>query len=350
MAGNIHSLNSGARNNRPANGANADASFSAFWYSVPPITRHLLALCVAVSCSCHTKLLGYDKILFTWRQAFTKFQVWRVLTSCLLLPKSLMPALMEGYNLYNRCSQLEQNFYLQASRPSLGSHNFAYYLLFCLIVIPSMAGFMYGSTYPLFLTSAFTACLTYTWSLYNANSKIMFYGVLPIWGKFFPVLQLATSFVLGSQADFKLSLMGIMTAYIYNCLDTWSLGPLVGRFFTGTENYGMESKGYMEAPGWFVYVYNLISGEKTPAAKNVATKSTGAKLGQLIGRGGRRLGTKDDIKKQEGVSTVDKKVEEEETPSKSATPVATTTGLQRSSSDNSESESFKGNGKRIGDD
>lgn len=350
MAGNIHSLNSGGRNPRPAaGGADGEASFSAFWYSVPPITRHLLALCVVVSGACHTKLLGYDKILFTWMQTFTRFQIWRLVTSCLLLPANLMPALMEGYNMYNRCSQLEQTFYLQASRPSLGSHNFAYYISFCLVVMSAMAAFLYGTRYPLFLRSAFTACLTYTWSLHNSDSKIMFYGVLPIWGKFFPILQLATEFVLGSKADFYLSLMGFATAYIYNCLDTWSLGPLAGYFMAGVDNYGMVSKGYMEAPGWFVYIYNLISGDKPPGTSRAAAKNVGVKLGKMLGQGGQRLGTKDDIKKSETSST-EKNTETEKTSFRGTTPVASTTGVKRPSSNDSSSSAFKGTGKRVGDD
>nr|CAO98870.1 derlin-like family member [Nakaseomyces delphensis] len=341
---NVHSLNSGGRNNRP----NAEATFSSFWYSVPPITRHLLALCVIVSGTCHTNLIAYDRILFTWRQVFMRLQIWRALTSCLLLPANLMPALMEGYNLYNRCYELEQNFYLTASRPSLGSHNFAYYILFCLIVMPSMAAFLYGIRYPLFLTSAFTACLTFTWSLHNSNTKIMFYGVLPIWGKFFPILQLATTFVMGSQADFNLSLMGIATAYIYCCIDTWSFGPLVGYFINGVDNYGMESKGYMEAPRWFVSIYNMISGETQPGLSKDAIR-TGRKLGQVLGRGGQRLGTKDSVQVSEH-SVNEKRNETEKRRAKSSTPIGVTSGINRAPQSSTNSNAFQGTGKRIGDD
>lgn len=66
---------------------------------------------------------------------------------------------------------------------------------------------LYGSEYPFVLTSGFITCITYTWSIDNANVKIMFYGLIPVWGKYFPLIQLFISFVF-NEGNFVISLIG----------------------------------------------------------------------------------------------------------------------------------------------
>lgn len=343
MAGNIHSLGNTAPRNGNGPSSEGPATFSSFWYSVPPVSRWLVTCCITVNTLCHLHLIGYQHFAFTWFQTFQRLQIWRMLFSSLILPANLMPALMEGYNLYVRSTELEQGFYYSSKRISLSSHNFAFYLFSCLVVMTTIAGFLFGTMVPLYLTSAFTACLTYTWSLYNTDKKVMFYGLIPVWGRYFPVLQLFTGFVLGSRFDFYLSLIGIIAAYIYNCVDTWTLGPLYGLLIkTNVANYGYEPRGKVQAPGWFIKIYNLFSGETTPSIVTDGNilKSTG--ISSILKTGGQRLGTR-----TEGDSP-SPSLAGQSASIRSSSSVRTS-GASRTQTSMG-SRMFPGKGKRVGDD
>lgn len=129
-------------------------------------------------------------LYYVWSLTFKKVQIWRLLTSCVMLSSRAMPALMELYSIYDRSSQLERGHFgpgLSNRRGPMVTVDYAYYLCFCILTITTATTIIYGSYYPVVLTSGFISCITYTWSIDNANVQIMFYGLIPVWGKYFPL-------------------------------------------------------------------------------------------------------------------------------------------------------------------
>ncbi|CAR28031.1 hypothetical protein ZYGR_0N05190 [Zygosaccharomyces rouxii] len=211
------------------------------WKGIPIVTRCLISSIVIITTLNRLELLSTGRLIYQFNEVGLHFQVWRIFTSCIILPMQAMPAMLEMYNFYSRSSQLESR---------RDAHDYAFYLCFCIITICVTVTAIFGRSYPLILTGAFASCLTYTWSVDNANVKVMFYGLFPIWGKYFPLIQLFTAFVFGED-NFTVHLVGFLTAYLYLCLDTRSWGPILGWLFFG-ENpyYGITPNGYFGAPQW----------------------------------------------------------------------------------------------------
>ncbi|CAI4059189.1 hypothetical protein SKDZ_04G6090 [Saccharomyces kudriavzevii ZP591] len=234
-----------------------------FWLSIPPVTRTLFTLSIFMTIVARLHLISPWYAIYVWDWTFKKVQLWRLLTSCLILSPSAMPALMELYSIYDRSSQLERAHFgpgLSNRRGPMVSVDYIYYLCFCMLSITTATTILYGSDYPLVLTSGFISCITYTWSIDNANVKIMFYGLIPVWGKYFPLIQLFISFVF-NDGDFVISLIGFGTGYLYACLDTHTLGPIWGMISRKADPaYGILPNGKFPTPWWFASLYARIAG------------------------------------------------------------------------------------------
>lgn len=211
------------------------------WKGIPIVTRCLISAIVIITTLNRLELVPTGRLLYQFNEVVRHFQIWRIFTSCIILPMQAMPAMLEMYNFYSRSSQLESR---------RDPYDYAFYLCFCIITICGTVTALFGQYHPLILTGGFASSLTYTWSVDNANVKVMFYGLFPIWGKYFPLIQLFTAFVFGED-NFTVHLVGFLTAYLYLCLDTRSLGPILGWLFSG-ENpyYGITPNGYFGAPQW----------------------------------------------------------------------------------------------------
>lgn len=239
------------------------------WKGIPIVTRCLISSIVIITTLNRLELLSTGRLVYQFNEVGSHFQLWRVFTSCIILPMQAMPAMLEMYNFYSRSSQLESR-----REP----HDYAFYLCFCIITICATVTVLFGRSHPLVLTGAFASSLTYTWSVDNANVKVMFYGLFPIWGKYFPLIQLFTAFVFGED-NFTVHLVGFLTAYLYLCLDTRTCGPILGWLFFGENpNYGISPNGYFGAPQWL-----------KRARRDFTLRSKGR---------GQKLGYRTDVKKE----------------------------------------------------
>lgn len=267
------------------------------WLSIPPVTRTLLTFSIVMTIVARLQFISPMYFIYMWSWTFKKFQIWRLVTSCLILSPQAMPALMELYTLYDRSTQLEQVHFgpgLSNRQGPMVSLHYVYYLCFCILTIAMTATILYGSGYPFVLTSGFISCITYTWSIDNANAKIMFYGLIPVWGKYFPLIQLFISFVF-NEGNFVISLIGFATGYLYTCLDTRTLGPLWGVISRKADpNYGVLPNGKFPTPWWFTSLYARITGaHNAPPAPNnnfADVPVTPRETRSFSGRG-QRLGT-----------------------------------------------------------
>ncbi|CCK69547.1 Dfm1p KNAG_0C04450 [Huiozyma naganishii CBS 8797] len=284
---NIHTLKNADGSSKKKQGSvdssEDDISLSGIWKSFPPITRTMVLGMCLVSASYILQLVPFSFYIFQGNEVIHHFQLWRLVTSFLILPANSMNALFQLYTITTRSVELERERFLVSMHynPSI---DYLFYLIFCTTFVILFTVMRVGTAEPLVLTDALSTLLTMTWSIDNANSKVMFYGVLPIYGKYYPVVQSLTTFVFGGN----LEMLGISlaTAYLFACLDTRTLGPVWGKITGKGPWYGIVPVGKFHAPRWFVAGYEFFFGGtyavKIAKVKREEKKAhTGQRLGSL---------------------------------------------------------------------
>jgi len=138
--------------------------------------------------------------------------------------------------------------------------------------------------------------LTCTWSVQHHDQQVNFY-FLPIQASLLPAVSLGFRLLVDGTPTFVLALVGVGAAYVYNCLETRSWGPLY-TFILGREperparvggNGWFYASGKLEAPVW---LKRLFREKNVPAATvpvaNHGFKSTfrgeGRRLGSTVKR------------------------------------------------------------------
>lgn len=184
---------------------------------IPPVTRAMLAGVVFMTVVSSMGLIPHHWLYFSWYHAFMKLQLWRVYTSCFILPHEKMAAVFWIFNLYSYSSHLESVHFRS-------KNNVDYlFLLWSLIgsVVISVTVLRLSSSFD--LSNAFMGALACMWSIKNWNVTVMFYGLFPLKGKYEPLFQLFLAFVFERYpGGFELTLLGYTVCYLYHCLDTRS--------------------------------------------------------------------------------------------------------------------------------
>ncbi|CUS24113.1 LAQU0S14e00408g1_1 [Lachancea quebecensis] len=245
---------------------------------IPPVTRTLLAGVVAMTVVSSMGIVPPNWLYFYLYPTFMKLQLWRMYTSCFLLPTDKMAAVFWMYNLYSYSSHLENAHFHS-------KNNVDYlFLLWSLIgaIVISVTALRLDLSYN--LTNSFMGALACIWSIKNWNVTFMFYGLFPLKGKYDPLFQLFLAFVFENYpGGFTLTLTGYCVGYLYVCLDTRSLGPLYGFMAGKSMSYGLTNCGYFRAPWWFSAVCELFgkSGQKVNIImdKTHNYQGTGRRLG-----------------------------------------------------------------------
>ncbi|SMN19631.1 similar to Saccharomyces cerevisiae YDR411C DFM1 Endoplasmic reticulum (ER) localized protein involved in ER-associated protein degradation (ERAD), ER stress and homeostasis [Maudiozyma saulgeensis] len=338
---NVHTLGSGDSRRSSSNTSNvSNPTFRTIWDSIPPVTRAIVLLLCTVTSAYVLQLVHFGYLIFQWNETFRYFQLWRMITSCMILPAQAMPALFEIYNIFTRSAQLEnEHFFITSiANPSI---DYTFYICFCILFIANINALVFGTSSNMVLTSAFTSCLTFTWAVDNANTKILFYGVLPVYGKYYPLITLAIAFIFG-EGNFFVSLIGILVGYIFLCLDTRTFGPIWGFITKKSSSYGRAPGGKFCAPRWFVYLYETIfridKRHRFAATMVAPSTSSGSSKSGFKGNGSRLGGTSTSGNKLGGIgqtSTKDTK----------APTNATSSGLSTTSAGTG---NFRGSGQRLG--
>lgn len=258
MANNIHGLGHGGSDGFRSELVRA-------LYNIPVVTRYLISAVVVVKVITRLFVTPNYYVYYKFSDMLKYAQFWRPFTSSIMLHPEPMAAMLEFYTLYSRSSQLE----LRRQRL-----DYVFYMVFCIVVMSLMVPLWYGSSNTVILTSGFITCLTYSWSLDHLNVNVMVYGLFPIRGKFFPLIQLLIDFLFFGQW-FPITVMGFLTAYLYCCLDTGTLGPLYGWATGASEHYGISPNGKFGAPQW---LHRLLQASRNPSSV-ISARSGGRKLG-----------------------------------------------------------------------
>ncbi|SCU88740.1 LAMI_0D11166g1_1 [Lachancea mirantina] len=263
---------------------------------IPPVTRALLFGIFALLVVTKIGIVPAYLVQFSWYHVFMKLQVWRMFTSCLLLPDQPMPALLEVYNIYAHSSELELMHFGRSH-----TYDYIFYLTFGVLSIV-MSVVLLRINNPFDLSNAFDGFLTYTWSIDNRNVKVMFYGLFPIWAKYFPLIQLFITFLfddpIQGRSKFFITLIGYSTGYLYSCLDTRTLGPLYGYLTRQPNGYGYLNFGQFRAPWWFAGACDLFFGnglrsDRYKVNVPIRNASTYQGKGQRLGMKKRAVGIHD---------------------------------------------------------
>ncbi|SCU83363.1 LAFA_0D03136g1_1 [Lachancea sp. 'fantastica'] len=296
---------------------------------IPPVTRSVLLAFIVLYTFMRAEIVSYEWLCFQPYDAFMKMQIWRVFTGPLIIFKGKMGTLFTLFEFYTHSSHLETYHFS-------GKENAEYVYLVCVL----LAGVVSAVTVlqiqcPFTLVEGFMASLTCLWSIKNWNTPLMFYGLFPIKGKYNPLLQLFLSYLFDDeQQTLPVIVIGLVVGYVYNCLDTKSLGPLYGYVRGSAQGYGLVNDGHFRAPRWLTGIWGFLVNNRRRTV-NVIVKNTHSYQGQ-----GRKLGNK-----QEPINTA----EREATKTREERAAAAAAARAKSApTENAKNLNFRGTGQRVG--
>ncbi|ODV97484.1 hypothetical protein PACTADRAFT_73223 [Pachysolen tannophilus NRRL Y-2460] len=240
-----------------------------FVSQIPPITRILTLTSLSVAGLFSIDIVKPVSLICYWPLVIKKYQFWRLITSFFVcnIHDQPMQSLMDLYMIYSYSRGLEENKFI----------NIADYIFYYVIVTPLIL-FTSPWTSALSLQSALLSALTYTWSIANRNQQVNFYFIT-MKAAILPAVSLGFRLLLNGKQDFLQAFVGMLAAYLYNCLETSTLGPLmslikkdsnqttkrVGTLNSLNSNTYIEElyyDGYLPAPSW---LRKLITGSPNVA-------------------------------------------------------------------------------------
>ncbi|ODV83314.1 hypothetical protein CANARDRAFT_9715 [[Candida] arabinofermentans NRRL YB-2248] len=196
-----------------------------FVISIPPVTRSITLTALVMGGLNALGLISYSAFVPHWPTIYETFEIHRLLTGFLISHPQPMQGLMEIYMLYSFSKGLEE-LKFKKCLPD--------YVFYHLIIVPIILISSYLFLPPLLsLSPALLSALTYTWSIDNYNQQVNFY-FMPIKASLLPAVSLGFRLLVDGRENFILALIGMSAAYIYNCLETGSSGPVVA-FITGKQ-------------------------------------------------------------------------------------------------------------------
>ncbi|CCE65120.1 hypothetical protein TPHA_0J03000 [Tetrapisispora phaffii CBS 4417] len=231
------------------------------WFqSIPPITRIILSSIVTLMALWKFSIIDLSRFVFSWHLSVKRFQFWRIFTSSIIIipggAAQALATILDFYNLYSRSLHLETVHFRN------NKANYAYYIMCCMVIVSLLtSAYFQISEREFILKSAFSSCIGYTWAMDHKDSQILYFGFIPIKGKYYPVLEIIMSFVFnGGDDSFQLCVIGVLTGYIYECLDTKSFGRILWWLTNKNPNY--YPFGYFKPPVWFVTLISIIDGTR----------------------------------------------------------------------------------------
>ena len=287
-----------------------------FVSSIPPVTRTITLTSLVMGGLNSLQLIPITAFTCHFPLVWQKLEVHRLLTGFLIPNPQAMQGMMEIYMMYSFSKGLEESKFKK---------NLPDYIYYFAIVLPIILVGSYVAMPPLYsLSPALLSALTFTWSILNYNQQVNFY-FMPIKASLLPAVSLGFRLLVDGQESFILALLGFAAAYVYNCIETRSLGPLMS-IITGKEpevnpnnnrlgtvntmaHAWFYSTGYLGAPHWLRRVLSRFTGVDydSPAynrrgftafaAKKSTSAGTGSSAsarpgGNVFFRGeGRRLGS-----------------------------------------------------------
>ncbi|SSD61504.1 uncharacterized protein SCODWIG_03265 [Saccharomycodes ludwigii] len=228
--------------------------------SIPPITKTLILSSTALSLLSIWNIIPMHMLFFYKFQPFLTRHLWRPITSMILLTPGQPPLnyLMKIYSTYVHSSSIEL---------TLGNlHKYVYYLFFNFSLIILLTFYCNDKVWV--FEPSLQMALSYTWSIINRYQEIRYMGLLPVSAKYVPIIELGINLIFGPGTSVQSSgILGLISAYIYNCIATKSMGPL----------YGFLLKHILKIDG-----RNNINGERRNGGRLRSGNNTNNKKAYLV--------------------------------------------------------------------
>lgn len=171
-------------------------------------------------------VVPYSSFSFFFPEVIRNLELYRLVTGFLVPNPQPMQGLMEVYMLYTFSNGVETKKF---------SRNLPDYFFYLTITFPVMLFGAYFFLPPVIsLSPALMSALTYTWAIANYDQKVNFYFV-PLKASLLPIVSLGFRLLVDGQISFLLALIGMSAAYLYNCTETHSFGPLASFFWPSKE-------------------------------------------------------------------------------------------------------------------
>ncbi|GMM31197.1 Dfm1 protein [Martiniozyma asiatica (nom. inval.)] len=240
------------------------SDLSQFVSSIPPVTRCITLTSLIMAGLNALQIVPISSFCPIWELVWRRWEIYRLLTGFLIPNPQAMQGMMEIYMLYSFSRGVEEAKFRK---------NLPDYLFYYIIVLPIILTGSLVILPPMYsLNSALLSCLTFTWSISNYSQEVNFY-FMPIKASLLPAVSLGFRLLVDGGSSFVLALIGSFAAYVYNCIETNSLGPLV-QFITGDEPQASTrlgtinsashlwyySTGHIAAPAWLRNAVSNIMG------------------------------------------------------------------------------------------
>lgn len=273
-----------------------------FVSSIPPVTRVITLTSLVMGGLNSLQLIPISEYTCYFPYVWQKFELHRLLTGFLVPNPQAMQGMMEIYMMYSFSGGIEQGKFKK---------NLPDYLWYFAIVLPIILISAYVVLPPVYsLSPALLSALTFTWSVLNYNQQVNFY-FMPIKASLLPAVSLGFRLLVDGHQSFVLSLIGCAAAYVYNCLETHTFGPLIsvitgkepdadtsnnrlGTVNTMTSHAWFYSTGYLGAPEWLKKSTSKLTGvdyDSVLYRRIPNAAGTGAKRRTSSGAGGYATGS-----------------------------------------------------------
>ncbi|KAJ2748417.1 hypothetical protein H4S06_004963 [Coemansia sp. BCRC 34490] len=167
-------------------GLSSDGAHIVSWISnVPTCTRFLIVGSIALSIASGLQIIGAYYFAFYWTQIWSKFQIWRILTSVLTYPLSFH-GLLCVIMLYQYSNELERREY--AGRTA----DYAWFLIFCCGVM--FVGHWLSRT--LFFSEGLLMGVTTLWAIHRPNTIVKFMFAFQFPAKYLPYVLMGIEYLL----------------------------------------------------------------------------------------------------------------------------------------------------------
>lgn len=257
----------------------ARSELSSMLNKIPIVTRWVIGAIILQTIVIRLEILPAEKTYYHFALSAKKLQIWRPVTACFPLPPSSAMALMDLYTIYSRSADLERR------RNTL---DYLFYMWFCISALAALAAAFFGLRSYVNLETSFKFFLSYTWSVDNANARVVYFGLFPILAKYIPIMELFLAFLFNE--NFIAPLMGLMVAYVFQCLDTTSLGPIYGSI-RHIHGYGFSPTGHFGMPKIVKNIFATRNNSfRQPGAPTTASARSARPVRHEFPGKGRRLG------------------------------------------------------------
>ncbi|CCH58481.1 hypothetical protein TBLA_0A06900 [Henningerozyma blattae CBS 6284] len=214
---------------------------------LPPVTRVLIAGLVLVAFCIYSTILDPSTLVYSYTRAVKQCQIWRLVSGTLLVPfdpsQKGIGLVMELYNFYTRSVFLENNLFACWQ-------DYAWYLVCIVGGVELAASVLFPPWQAVFIYHGLSSAMAFNWAMSDQtrHGRVVVYGVLPVPGYAYPLLDLVLTWLFGGAGAFQVALAGIGAGYLWQAADTGTWGVLQWELWPDSVRGGRVVAGQCRSP------------------------------------------------------------------------------------------------------